>query len=46
MAIEGGEVHNIYEYMARMAKLKPGQTITVDIMREGEKVVMLIQLEE
>jgi hypothetical protein len=45
-AIEGGEVHNIYEYMARMGKLKPGQTITVDIMRDGEKVVMLIQLEE
>jgi len=46
VAIEGGEIHNIYEYMAQMGKLKPGQTITVDIMREGVKIVLIIQLEE
>ncbi len=45
-AIEGGKIHNIYEYMARMGKLKPGQTITVDIVREDAKKVLLIQLEE
>lgn len=46
VAVEGGEIHNIYEYMARMGKLKPGQTITVDIVREGVSQVLLIQLEE
>ena len=46
IAIEGGEIHNIYEYMARMGKLKRGQTITVDIMRDGVKEVFLIQLED
>lgn len=46
VAIEGGDIHNIYEYMARMGKLKPGQTITIDIMREGVKKVLIIQLDE
>ena len=46
VAIEGGQIHNIYEYMARMGKLKQGQTITIDIMRNGEKKVLLIQLED
>lgn len=46
VGIEGGEIHNIYEYMARMGKLKPGQTITVDIIREGTSQVLLIQLED
>ncbi|RLD68417.1 MAG: hypothetical protein DRI95_03130 [Bacteroidetes bacterium] len=45
-AIEGGAIHNIYEYMARMGKLKRGQTITVDILREGVKMVILVQLED
>ncbi len=44
--IAGGEIHNIYEYMARMGKLKRGQTITVDIRRGEENKVLLIQLEE
>ena len=46
VAIEGGEIHNIYEYMARMGKLKPGKTITIDVMREDVKKVLLIQLED
>ncbi len=45
-AIEGAEIHNIYEYMNRLGKLKPGQTITVDVLRSGKKVVLLIQLDE
>ncbi len=45
-AVEGMAIHNIYEYMAALGKLKPGQTITVDVLREGEKVVLLIQLDE
>lgn len=45
VAIEGNPVTNIYDYMARMSKLEFGQTITVDIIRKGEKQVFLIQLE-
>ncbi len=45
VAIEGKEVHNIYEYMDRLGKLKPEQTITVDVLRAGKKVVLLIQLD-
>jgi len=45
-AIAGKEINNIYEYMARLNKLKPGQTITVDVLRNEEKLVLLIQLEE
>lgn len=45
-AIEGKEVTNIYDYMARMSNLDFGQTITVDVMRDGEKQVFLIQLDD
>jgi hypothetical protein len=45
VAIEGKPVSNIYEYMDRMSKLDFGQTISVDVIREGEKYVFLIQLE-
>lgn len=45
-AIDGKEIKNIYEYMARMSKLDFGQTVTVDILREGEKQVLLIQLDD
>jgi S1-C subfamily serine protease len=45
-AIEGKEVTNIYDYMARMNNLEFGQTITVDIIRDGEKKIFLIQLED
>ncbi len=46
VAIEGKEIHNIYEYMARMGTLKPGQTITIDIIRDGQRIVKLIQLQD
>jgi len=44
VAMDGLEVTNIYDYMARLKKLEPGQIITVDVMRDGEKVVLLVQL--
>jgi C-terminal processing protease CtpA/Prc len=46
VGIAGKEVHNIYEYMARMTKVRPGQTINVDIMRSGEKKVLIIQIDQ
>lgn len=44
VAIEGKSVKNIYDYMHRLKELNTGQVITVDIMRDGKKVVMIVQL--
>ncbi|OFY74716.1 MAG: hypothetical protein A2265_09180 [Bacteroidetes bacterium RIFOXYA12_FULL_33_9] len=43
-ALNGNTVKNIYDYMFRLKKLELGQTITVDINRSGEKIILLIQL--
>jgi aminopeptidase YwaD len=43
-AINGKTVNNIYDYMSRMSQLKIGQTISVEILRNGKKEVLLIQL--
>jgi hypothetical protein len=43
-AINGLEVKNINDYMFRLSQLKPGETIHVDVIREDEKVLLLIQL--
>lgn len=44
VAMNGMKVGNIYEYMSRLQKLKPGMTVNVEIIREGRKEVLLIQL--
>ncbi|MFC2132056.1 M20/M25/M40 family metallo-hydrolase [Bacteroidota bacterium] len=44
VAIDGKSIKDIYEYMHRLKQLEPGQMITVDVMRNGERVVLLIQL--
>jgi len=44
VALDGKTVTNIYDYMTRLKELKPGQTITVDVIRNEEKVVLIIQL--
>lgn len=43
-AIEGKSVNNIDDYMFRLGQLKAGQTISVEIQRNGKKEVLLIQL--
>lgn len=43
-ATNGQPVRNIYDYMYRLAKLHPGQTITVEVLRNSKKKVLLIQL--
>ncbi len=43
-AINGEKIANIYEYMDVLGKLKPGQTITVDVTRNEKTVILLIQL--
>jgi hypothetical protein len=42
--INGKIINNIEDYMFRMAQLKHGQTISVEILRADEKIVLLIQL--
>lgn len=44
IAIDGGKVTNIYDYMFRLSKLKEGKTAIVEVMREKKKVVLLLQL--
>jgi hypothetical protein len=42
--INGKPVNNIQDYMFRMAQLKHGQTISVEVLRKDKKVVLVIQL--
>jgi hypothetical protein len=42
--IDGKPVNNIQDYMFRMGQLKHGQTISVEVLRNDKKVVLLIQL--
>ena len=44
VAINGMPVTNIYEYMSRLTKLEAGTTATVDVIRNDEKVVLLVNL--
>ncbi len=43
-SINGKTVNNIQDYMFRMSQLKHGQTISVEVLRDKEKLVLLIQL--
>ena len=42
--MNGKIVTNIYDYMARLKMLNPGETITVDVIRDRREEVLLIQL--
>jgi len=44
VSVNSKTVNNIYDYMSRMSQLKHGQTINVEILRNGKKIVLLIQL--
>lgn len=43
-AINGLQVTNIYDYMTRLNTLKAGQTIDVEVLREGKKEVLKVKL--
>ena len=43
-AINGKQVKNIQDYMYRLSELKPGMTISVEILRGEQKLVLLVQL--
>jgi len=43
-AINGHEIGGIYDYMERLSKIKAGQTITVEIIRDKQTKVLMVQL--
>jgi hypothetical protein len=43
-SINGKTINNIQDYMFRMGQLKHGETISVEVLRNGKKAVLLIQL--
>lgn len=43
-AINGNPVGNIYDYMNRLNTLQEGQTISIDILRGGNGMVLIVQL--
>ena len=43
-AINGNPVGNIYDYMNRLNSLEEGQTISIDLLRNGVPVVLIVQL--
>ena len=43
-AIDGLAVKNIYDYMYRLSKLSKNQIISVEVSRNGQKEVLIIQL--
>lgn len=45
IAMDGKAVENIYDYMNRLKTFKPGQIITVDVIRDGKKKVLIVQLD-
>ncbi len=44
VAIEGKKVGGIHDYMSRLQSLEAGKIITVDVIRNNEHTVLLIQL--
>jgi len=44
VGINGLKVTNIQDYMVRLKLLEPGQIVSVDVDRDGEKLVLLVQL--
>lgn len=44
VALDGKEVNDIYDYMNRLADFKPGDRISVDVMRNDKKVILIVDL--
>jgi hypothetical protein len=43
-SINGKSINNIQDYTVRLGELRKGETITVEVLRNGKKEVLLIQL--
>ena len=44
VAIEGKPVNDIYEYMHRLGELRTGERISVEIVRNGQKEILIVEL--
>lgn len=44
VSVQGMKVENIYDYMARLNKLKQGMTVNVEVIRNGKTEILIIQL--
>ncbi|MBP6977291.1 MAG: M20/M25/M40 family metallo-hydrolase [Bacteroidales bacterium] len=44
VALNGKTVTNIYDYMARLKELETGQVAAVEVIREGIRLILLVQL--
>lgn len=44
IAMDGKPVNDIYEYMNRLQEFKVGQRITVEVLRNNEKVLLIVEL--
>ena len=44
VSIDDKPVSNIEDYMCRLNQLKPGQRVTVEVLRSGNRELLLIQL--
>ncbi len=40
----GKPVKNIYDYMYRLAELKVGERINIDVLRDGKKEILIVEL--
>jgi aminopeptidase YwaD len=43
-SMNGEKITNIYDYMDRLKKIKPGDRISIDVERNGEKKVFIVDL--
>ncbi len=44
IAIEGRPVNDIYEYMHRLGELRLGDRVSIEVMRNGKKEILIVQL--
>ena len=44
ISVDGKPVNNIGDYMFRMSQLKTGQSVNIEVLRDGKKQVLIIQL--
>ncbi len=42
--INGMSIGTIYDYMNRLKQLKPGQRVNVDVVRNGETIILIVDL--
>lgn len=44
IGVNGKSVGTIYDYMNRLKQLKPGQRVNVDVNRDGQTIVLIVDL--